>query len=53
MIKFRVVDFKNHFQQYLSYIMVVNFICGGNLRKPLTNFITGENLPHYFRGDCL
>jgi len=35
-----------HFQQYVSYIMVVSFIGGGNrrkslkCRKSLTNFIT-------------
>jgi len=35
-----------HFQQYVSYIVAVNFIGGGNRRKPptccksLTNFIT-------------
>jgi hypothetical protein len=39
----------NHFQQYISYIMAVGFISGGNrnarrklqtCRKSLTNFIT-------------
>jgi hypothetical protein len=25
-----------HFQQYFSYIVAVNFIGGGNQRKPLT-----------------
>ena len=48
-IKKRGYSVQRHFQQYFSYIVVVNFIGGGNrntrrkpptCRKSLTNFIT-------------
>ena len=48
-IRVRVMVFKRHFQQYLSYIVAVSFIGGGNRStrrtpptclKSLTNFIS-------------